>query len=50
MMAYLLTREGLHPCILQNPFVSTSNSIEQWVDYLKKGLLEYEKYAVSAAK
>ncbi len=39
----LLCREGLHPCILDFPFYSTSNSLELWLDYLKDGLSQFEK-------
>ena len=41
----LLTREGLHPCILSEPYFSTGNSIEDWIDYLKKGLVAFEEFA-----
>ncbi|HEY5235578.1 MAG TPA: Fic family protein, partial [Rhabdochlamydiaceae bacterium] len=40
----LLCQEaGLHPCILEYPYFSSSNSIDAWVDYLKAGLQEFNK-------
>ncbi len=38
----LLSREGLHPCILDEPYLSTSNLPEVWVNYLKQGLARFE--------
>ena len=40
----LLCQEaGLHPCILEYPYFSSSNSVDAWVDYLKAGLQEFKK-------
>lgn len=38
----LLSREGLHPCILDFPYMSTSSSIERWIEYLKEGLAQFK--------
>ncbi len=43
MLNGLLCQQGLHPCILDQPYFSTSNTIDLWVEYLKKGLEEFEK-------
>ncbi len=42
MLSYLLCREGLHPCILKDPYYSTTHSIDEWTQYLQKGLDIYE--------
>ncbi len=42
MLNGLLCREGLTPCVLREPYFSTSNTIQDWVNYLKGGLVEFE--------
>ncbi|MBA3239495.1 MAG: Fic family protein [Parachlamydiaceae bacterium] len=39
----LLAREGLHPCILQEPYYSSINDTNSWVTYLKEGLAKFEE-------
>ncbi len=39
----LLCREGMHPCILDEPYFSTGNDVEQWITYLKQGLARFEQ-------
>lgn len=39
----LLCREGLHPCILNEPYYSTGSTIQDWIIYLKEGLKEFEQ-------
>jgi len=39
----LLCMEGLHPCILIEPYFSTANPPDLWVDYLKQGLVRFRE-------
>ncbi len=39
----LLSREGLHPAILSQSHYSICNSSEKWIEYLGKGLKQYEE-------
>lgn len=39
----LHAREGLHPCILEEPYYSTNNLENEWVEYLKEGLAKFEE-------
>ena len=43
LLSTLLTREGLHPVILNEPYFSTTNTVESWLDYLKEGLKVYDQ-------
>ncbi len=42
MLNYLLSCYGFHPCILQNPFVSSCWNLEKWVEALKEGMKAWE--------
>jgi hypothetical protein len=43
LLSKLLCENGLHPAILDEPFVSTYSSLDEWVAYLKQGLIKWEK-------
>ncbi len=43
----LLTREGMHPCFLHEPYYSTFNTVEDWIVYLKAGLADYEEFMLT---
>ncbi len=40
----LLSREGIHPCILNEPYYSTGNGGDLWVNYLKGGIAEFNAH------
>ncbi|MDF2577748.1 MAG: hypothetical protein K0S74_1232 [Chlamydiales bacterium] len=42
ILNWLLAREGVHPCILEEPYFSTVSTLEDWIDYLKEGLIRYK--------
>ncbi len=42
MLNGLLCLEGLNPCILWEPYFSTSNGILDWINYLKIGINSFE--------
>jgi len=42
-LSALLTREGLHPAILEEPYFCLTNTVEDSTSYLKEGLLAYEQ-------
>lgn len=46
----LLCREGLHPCILNEPYFSSFNTVEDWTEYLEKGLKEFEEQYLNNEK
>jgi hypothetical protein len=46
----LLCREGLHPCILEHPYFSSTNTLESWVEYLKEGLQKFKEQRNSLIK
>lgn len=43
LLNYLLTQEGLNPAILEEPYFSSSASIEEWIIYLEKGLERWKR-------
>lgn len=43
----LLCKHGLHPFILDDPYFSSSSSLEEWIEYLKGGLIRFEKECCS---
>jgi len=43
MLNGLLSREGIHPSILNRPYYSTFHKVSDWVQYLKQGLDRYSE-------
>lgn len=43
LMNKLLTDYGFHPAILEYPHVSSSYTLEDWKQYLQKGLVKWER-------
>ncbi|HEY2811042.1 MAG TPA: hypothetical protein VGJ00_06625 [Rhabdochlamydiaceae bacterium] len=38
----LLTKYGEHPAILEQPFIASALCLDEWVEYLKKGMQKWE--------
>jgi len=50
LLAALLSKHGINPSILMEPYVSTFCSIEDWTEYLKKGIIMWQDKYLSLSK
>lgn len=45
LLSKLLTENGFHPVIMQQPFTSSFSTLDEWVEELEKGLVAWEVLA-----
>lgn len=50
LLAAVLSKYGINPSILMEPYVSTFCSIEDWTEYLKKGIIMWQDKYLSLSK
>ncbi|MFI4957322.1 MAG: Fic family protein [Gammaproteobacteria bacterium] len=43
LLSKLLTENGFHPAILDDPYFSSTSTLSEWVEELEKGLIAWEK-------
>lgn len=39
-----LSKEGVHPALLQQPYFSSSSALDEWIDYLQSSLKGFEQH------